>query len=92
MISGANDKELTIAHARADIILKLDNTATYESWLVIDTYIEHLEKVINEFEKWLDKKNKIELDESSSYTTFKKSSVYVDDVLSKLKELKSKGV
>lgn len=53
MISGANDKELTIANARADIILKLDNTSTYESWLIIDTYIEQLEQALNEIREYI---------------------------------------
>ncbi len=44
MISGASEKELDLANARADIILALDNTATYESWLYIDAYIEKLEE------------------------------------------------
>ena len=44
MISGASEEELDIANARADIILALDNTATYESWLCIDTYIEQLQQ------------------------------------------------
>ena len=43
MISGASSEELDIANARADIILALDNTATYESWLYIDSYIDKLE-------------------------------------------------
>lgn len=47
MISGASDKELIIANARADVITKLNNTSAYESWLVIDTYIEQLENTLN---------------------------------------------
>ena len=44
MISGASEEELDMANARADIILALDNTAAYESWLYIDTYIDQLEQ------------------------------------------------
>lgn len=44
MISGANEQELELANARANIIMALDNTSTYESWLIIDTYIEKLEQ------------------------------------------------
>lgn len=44
MISGASEQELELANARANIIMALDNTSTYESWLIIDTYIEKLEK------------------------------------------------
>jgi len=51
MISGASDKELTIANAKADIIGSLDNTSTYESWLVLDSYIEGLEQSLNEIRK-----------------------------------------
>lgn len=46
MISSASDKELDMANARADIILALDNTAAYESWLYIDNYIEQLEQAL----------------------------------------------
>lgn len=44
MISGASEEELELANARADIVMKLDNTSAYESWLIIDTYLEQLEK------------------------------------------------
>lgn len=44
MISGANEKQLELANARANIVMKLDNTSTYESWLIIDTYIESLQQ------------------------------------------------
>ena len=44
MISGASEEELELANARANIIMKLDNTSTYESWLIVDTYLEQLEK------------------------------------------------
>lgn len=44
MISGASEQELELANARANIIMALDNTSTYESWLIIDTYIEKLEQ------------------------------------------------
>lgn len=56
MISGANDKELMVANARANIILKLDNTSTYESWLIIDTYIEYLENKEQSLIKYLEDK------------------------------------
>ena len=44
MISGASEEELELANARANVVMKLDNTSTYESWLIIDTYLEQLEK------------------------------------------------
>lgn len=44
MISGADEQELELANARANIIMMLDNTCYYESWLIIDTYIEKLEE------------------------------------------------
>lgn len=47
MISGASEQELELANARANIIMALDNTSTYESWLIIDTYIEKLEKELD---------------------------------------------
>ena len=53
MISGASEEELDLANARADIILALDNTATYESWLYIDTYIEKLENEKQQLIKFL---------------------------------------
>lgn len=54
MISGASEQELELANARADIVMKLDNTSTYESWLIIDTYLEQLEKENQELkEKYL---------------------------------------
>lgn len=59
MISGANDEELTLANARADIIIKLDNTSTYESWLIVDTYIEQLQQENKELKEKLGQKNKV---------------------------------
>lgn len=44
MISGANEQELELANARANIVMKLDNTSTYESWLIVDSYLGQLEK------------------------------------------------
>lgn len=52
MISGASEQEL--ANARANIVMKLDNTSTYESWLIIDTYLEQLEKEKQELKKQLE--------------------------------------
>ena len=46
-----SEKKLDITNARADIILALDNTATYESWLCIDTYIEQLQQENKELKK-----------------------------------------
>lgn len=51
MISGASEQELELANARANIVIKLDNTSTYESWLIIDTYLEQLEKENQELKK-----------------------------------------
>lgn len=51
MISGANEQELELANARADIIMALDNTSTYESWLIIDTYIEKLEQELDKIKE-----------------------------------------
>lgn len=51
MISGASEQEL--ANARANIVMKLDNTSTYESWLIIDTHLEQLEKENQELKKHL---------------------------------------
>lgn len=53
MISGASNRDLVIAEARADIMLKLDNTSTYESWLIIDTYIEQLEKALIDIREYI---------------------------------------
>ena len=55
MISGASEQELKLANARANIIMKLDNTSTYESWLIIDTYLEQLEKENQELKNQLNK-------------------------------------
>ena len=44
MISGANEEDLIIATARADIILKLNNTNEYKSWIILDNYIDKLEQ------------------------------------------------
>ena len=57
MISGANEQELELANARANIIMKLDNTSTYESWLIIDTYLEQLEKENQELKKQIEEKD-----------------------------------
>lgn len=54
MISGANEEQLELANARANVVMKLDNTSTYESWLIIDTYIESLEKENQELKKQLE--------------------------------------
>lgn len=54
MISGASEQELELANARANIVMKLDNTSTYESWLIIDTYLERLEKENQELKKQLE--------------------------------------
>lgn len=58
MISGASEQELELANARANIVMKLDNTSTYESWLIIDTYLEQLEKENQELKKQLETINK----------------------------------
>jgi len=52
MISGANEQEL--ANARANIVMKLDNTSTYESWLIVDSYLGQLEKENQELKKQLE--------------------------------------
>ena len=57
MISGASEQEL--ANARANIVMKLDNTSTYESWLIVDTYLEQLEKEKQELKKQLENNSKI---------------------------------
>ena len=44
MISGANEENLIIATARANIILKLNNTNEYKSWIILDNYIDKLEQ------------------------------------------------
>lgn len=59
MISGANEQELELANARANIVMKLDNTSTYESWLIIDTHLEQLEKENQELKKQLENNSKI---------------------------------
>lgn len=57
MISGASEQELELANAIADIVMKLDNTSTYESWLIIDTYLEQLEKENQELKERLERIN-----------------------------------
>lgn len=47
-------KELELANARANIVMKLDNTSTYESWLIIDIYLEQIEKENQELKKQLE--------------------------------------
>ena len=54
MISGANEQELELANARANIVMKLDNTSTYESWLIVDSYLGQLEKENQELKKQLE--------------------------------------
>ena len=59
MISGANEQEL--ANARANIVMKLDNTSTYESWLIVDSYLGQLEKENQELKKQLENNSKINI-------------------------------
>lgn len=78
MISGANEQELELANARANIVMKLDNTSTYESWLIIDTHLEQLEKENQE----LKEQNKKEF---ADYIKFKKEQH--DEYLEKINKL-----
>ena len=57
MISGAD--ELELANARANIVMKLDNTSTYESWLIVDSYLGQLEKENQELKEQLENNSKI---------------------------------
>lgn len=57
MTSGAD--ELELANARANIVMKLDNTSTYESWLIVDSYLGQLEKERQELKKQLENNLKI---------------------------------
>lgn len=61
MISGASEEELELANARANVVMKLDNTSTYESWLIIDTYLEQLEKENQKLKKQLENSIKLNI-------------------------------
>ena len=56
MISGANEENLIIATARANIILKLNNTNEYKSWIILDNYIDKLEQENQQLKEQLQQK------------------------------------
>lgn len=55
MISGANEESLIIATARANIILKLNNTNEYKSWIILDNYIDKLEQENKQLKEQFDR-------------------------------------
>ena len=59
MISGANEESLIIATARANIILKLNNTNEYKSWIILDNYIDKLEQENKQLKEQLQQKEDI---------------------------------
>ena len=59
MISGANEENLIIATARANIILKLNNTNEYKSWIILDNYIDKLEQENKQLKEQLQQKEDI---------------------------------
>ena len=59
MISGANEENLIIATARANIILKLNNTNEYKSWIILDNYIDKLEQENKQLKEQLQQKENI---------------------------------
>ena len=59
MISGANEENLIIATARANIILKLNNTNEYKSWIILDNYIDKLQEENQQLEQKLEQRDNI---------------------------------
>lgn len=96
MISGANEENLIIATARANIILKLNNTNEYKSWIILDNYIDKLQKENQqlkeqqkEFIKYLESKiNKIRLNSNTTtLRAYSKKIIPYIEILSKYKEI-----
>ena len=89
MISGANEESLIIATARANIILKLNNTNEYKSWIILDNYIDKLEQenkqlkeqlqqkedIINKAKEYIEPKLNMKNKDGVSFLLFKRSHV-----------------